>query len=739
MMNAPPNNHKGDSAKAANEAPEPSEAERKKLRQFEVVALGCHERARKRISEFLRRKWDIDMFLFIEYFCIAPVLLAKRVTLSKSTELFFPFIRRIVEDNQFVWIPAEGKKTTKDKNDWFQLRPTNRHVRNRFGDPIKFRYGEKAIAPIGRRIFKWWTRHGRWSSAGRESKAERPVEYFDDNAWRRYLKRITKAEVPDIQRELALEEFGLAGEPWRRNCSRTLMMGVPIASSSIFYGYFLLFLEPPPVDGEDVAKPTKEEERKKKLERQLWKMLGDIADEIYLPVLTLLAESFLEYDLKTCIEDEDKGGTWWTRADTWFSDTDNPFRPCSKLAVKQEEDKKRAKGKPILHNRCPGKARVYDKDYELPLHRCWVRRKRLLEALEARSETKEAPLEFLRRLPLAKYNVASPGLLEKMKLVMGADLEMPQKPMDSLPAALIYGGPGSGKDVMAQLVALFSDHYFWPEMHTLNMAAIRPPAITGPLLQGLRLSGPSVCDEAEDLMQLADRSTQLQGLFLQAKERERKRFKEGEAANELGATFILDELNSLDVDLQGVLLRVLEQGEVMPLGGLCKDYVQHLIVGIVNEDPEQITREGELRDLLVEKGKLGSLVSGLLYETLRRTRRLRDDLYHRLKRQLYIRVPEIKDRRADIPMLFFFAGSEEAERIKEDLGILVELRAYSLLMDSKYTWPGNIRQIQAVARKSIEKARKDTDVDAPNVKDLPIVQSHVQAALEDEFSDVFGR
>lgn len=347
-----------------------------------------------------------------------------------------------------------------------------------------------------------------------------------------------------------------------------------------------------------------------------------------------------------------------------------------------------------------------------------------------------------------------------------------------------YGGPGSGKDVIAQLIALSSDDYSEHSIYTLNMAAIRPPAITGPLLQGLYLSGPILrtavapgSAEKQDIVQPPDQRTHLQGLFLQARLRKKEALKPCEAVlaqaeeellelrerdvrtdhenkvleqreNEVyrlrqeiantGATFILDELNSLDVDLQGVLLRVLEQGEVTPLGGLTATYVQHLIVGVVNEDPEEITREAELRNLLVEKGKLGSLVSGFLYETLRRTRRLRDDVYHRLKRQLYIHLPALKDRPEDVPMLFYY-NAKDVAKSRGTEGVIVELAAYRLLMDPKLTWPGNIRQIQAIAEKAVRAACNDRKTDEPPTNDLSILRRHVQAALEEEFRDVFGR
>ncbi len=176
----------------------------------------------------------------------------------------------------------------------------------------------------------------------------------------------------------------------------------------------------------------------------------------------------------------------------------------------------------------------------------------------------------------------------------------------------------------------------------------------------------------------------------------------------------------MDVNLQGILLRVLEQGEVLPLFGAEPPDVRHLIIGVVNEDPEALTREHEARSLQRTKDLLGSLVGVFLSEGLNRGRRLRPDLYYRFSRTLYVKLPPLRDRREDIPILFYRpcleaveaelrsrrAGGEATDLASqqggapegESVGILVDLKAYELLMRPDLDWPGNIRQVQKVAR-----------------------------------------
>ena len=98
------------------------------------------------------------------------------------------------------------------------------------------------------------------------------------------------------------------------------------------------------------------------------------------------------------------------------------------------------------------------------------------------------------------------------------------------------------------------------------MSALKPNMLFGPLFLGMIISEPQF---------------QIPSILLQSGEREGEQNAAG--------VFILDELNSLDVDLQGVLLRVLENGEVRPLFGIEAKHIAHLIVGIVNENPDILT------------------------------------------------------------------------------------------------------------------------------------------------------
>jgi hypothetical protein len=569
-------------------------------------------------------------------------------------------------------------------------------IMERYSDPADFTISS-AVAPIGQKVVHWWSHHGRWNNKADAAVQNRPVWVYATEQWMQHWPGDVVQDRQD--RDVLQREYGLVGHQWSKSEQNALVVAVPIATLALFYGYIIIVL---PAESA-TAGPSP-------IQDLVWEKVGDLADRFYLPVLTVLVESMIEEDLVSLIR-ERKGAGWKLAAREFASAEKVPFlHSIPEHSDDPEQDK------------CPDAERAYDPRIERPLHQLWMRRRQLLDG---RGDSAEDRWTFLDTLLFAEYFVASPGLIKQLKQVLAVDLKMPAE-RSSLSAALVYGGPGSGKDVMVRLVPLCSRHYFFTDLHTLNMAAVRPALVTGPLLEGLRLTDFNAREQGHG------QTFNIEGLLVEAKRRMAQKPVEYHPPDQRdghGAVFILDELNSLDVDLQGILLRILEQGEITPLFDLEKQYVQHLIVGVVNEDPEEISRESELGDLLHEKGRLGTLFSGFLYETLRRTRRLRQDLYHRLKRQLYVRLPDIRERVEDIPVLFYKFCTKEPLPDRK-LEVIVNLDAYRLLMDRRITWPGNVRQIQAVAKKSIDNATEELQGASGR---LIVNRTHVLKALQDEF------
>src|SRR5262249_5821868 len=139
-------------------------------------------------------------------------------------------------------------------------------------------------------------------------------------------------------------------------------------------------------------------------------------------------------------------------------------------------------------------------------------------------------------------------------------------------------------------------------------------------------------------------------------------FGEGE-----GGTVMLEEIGELPLAVQAKLLRVLQEGEIQPVGSGRIDKVDVRVVASTN------------RDLAVEA----------------KTGVFREDLYYRLA-VVELVVPPLRDRKDDIPAL----AAEFARRYGHRLG-LGTITLEPALIDAlvKADWPGNVRQLEnTVAR-----------------------------------------
>ncbi|MGC2061463.1 MAG: sigma-54 dependent transcriptional regulator [Thermodesulfovibrionales bacterium] len=144
----------------------------------------------------------------------------------------------------------------------------------------------------------------------------------------------------------------------------------------------------------------------------------------------------------------------------------------------------------------------------------------------------------------------------------------------------------------------------------------------------------------------------------------------------------LDEIGELDPSMQAKLLRVLQEREVERIGGNRKIKVAFRLISATNCDLAEEVRKG----------------------------RFREDLYYRVN-VIEIKVPPLRDRKDDIPLLAEAFFKEFCEREKKKLpcaGDVIE--AFR-----EYPWPGNIRQLRNV----IERAVVLNHSGSITLKDLP--------------------
>lgn len=131
-----------------------------------------------------------------------------------------------------------------------------------------------------------------------------------------------------------------------------------------------------------------------------------------------------------------------------------------------------------------------------------------------------------------------------------------------------------------------------------------------------------------------------------------------------GGTIFLDEVGELPLSMQVKLLRVLENGEIIPVGSSRPLRVDVRVVAATNVDLVQAVATG----------------------------RFREDLYYRLN-QITIHIPPLRERVEDIPMLFRKFAADVAQRYKMPLITLTDDGREYLM---KYPWSGNIRELKNI-------------------------------------------
>ncbi|MFP5287453.1 MAG: sigma-54 interaction domain-containing protein, partial [Thermoanaerobaculia bacterium] len=270
-------------------------------------------------------------------------------------------------------------------------------------------------------------------------------------------------------------------------------------------------------------------------------------------------------------------------------------------------------------------------------------------ALAALAE--RAPREVERKpVPLGDMVGESPAflsVLERIGRLAPGDLPI-----------LILGESGTGKELAARRIHRLSGRSRAPFI-AVNCAALSETLILSDLF-----------GHARGAFTGADRSRQ--GVF--------------ESAN--GGTVFLDEIGDLPLSAQGLLLRVLQEGEVRPLG-------------------ETLPRKVNVRVLAATHRDLGAMVSEKTF---------RQDLYYRLKVGS-VSLPALRDRGEDVLLL--------AERFASR-----ELSAAARALLLGHLWPGNIRELQNVLSLACalagEGAIEPEHIELPETQTAPAGSYHQQ-------------
>ena len=216
-------------------------------------------------------------------------------------------------------------------------------------------------------------------------------------------------------------------------------------------------------------------------------------------------------------------------------------------------------------------------------------------------------------------------------------IELAKKATESDATVFIYGETGTGKELLSQAIHYGSSRKDKPFI-AINCATL-PETLFESILFGTEKGG-------------FTGATNKMGLFEQAN----------------GGTLLLDEINSIPIELQAKLLRVLQEKTVRRIGEVKDIPVDVRVISTTNENPKDIIKNGKMRL----------------------------DLYYRLN-LIYLELSPLREREEDILLLsqkFLNYYNKKLNKNIKGLSKKVE----EVFM--QYLWPGNIRELENVIQSS---------------------------------------
>jgi len=240
---------------------------------------------------------------------------------------------------------------------------------------------------------------------------------------------------------------------------------------------------------------------------------------------------------------------------------------------------------------------------------------------------REEIIEDQEEIPLVGRSPAMQEVYRVLARLMPTDLTV-----------MITGESGTGKELVAHALHDFGKRKNAPFV-ALNMAAIPRELIESELFGHEK------------------------GAFTGASERSVGRFEQAQ-----GGTLFLDEIGDMPLEAQTRLLRVLQQGEYVTVGGRNPIRTNVRIIAATHQDLRQLIRQGLFRE----------------------------DLFYRLN-VVPIRIPPLRERTEDIPDLVrHFLGKAASEGLPAKV---IDKAAIEWM--KHYRWPGNVRELENLVRRLV--------------------------------------
>lgn len=291
----------------------------------------------------------------------------------------------------------------------------------------------------------------------------------------------------------------------------------------------------------------------------------------------------------------------------------------------------------------------------------WVTLKMLTELMSPRQESKK-------KYSLPKTMIGSSGIMSDLESIISQVARTET-------TVLIQGESGTGKDLVANLIHQYS------------------PRRDKPFL-GIN------CSAINDTLLESDLFGYEKGAFTGAGQRTLGKF---EAVN--GGTIFLDEIGDISPRMQAVLLRVLQHGEIIRVGGTAPISVDIRVITATN------------RDLA------GAVAAGSF----------RLDLYYRLN-IFNITVPPLRERKEDMLDLTAHFVEKYSNIFQRDMRFTPEAIIDKL---EAYDWPGNVRELENVIQRTILMSKTDTITNENLIFDMVAEkkQDHSLSSVVRRFDD----
>jgi two-component system response regulator HydG len=277
-----------------------------------------------------------------------------------------------------------------------------------------------------------------------------------------------------------------------------------------------------------------------------------------------------------------------------------------------------------------------------------------LRTLVEQADRKTSAARFIRqeRFGIIKGDFVFEGVWSRNATMEGI-FEVLRRVAPTNISVLIEGESGTGKELLARAIhnnSLRRNRAFRP----INCAGLTETLLESELFGHVKGAFTGAAGDRKGLFEIADKGT-----------------------------LLLDEIGDMPFNMQAKLLRVLEDGVVIPVGSHKQTVVDVRIISATNQD----------LTVLIEKKKF------------------RQDLYFRIK-GVNITLPALRNRADDIPALAEYFLKEAAAETGSQVAGIMEA-ALMILMN--FDWPGNIRQLRNCIRTMVVMC----DSDMLDVRDIP--------------------